>query len=69
MKKKYRVIWNEVYACSKVVEAESEAEAKAMCYDCDDPDKMEFSSYGDWGVIAEDKLNPNETNFVTTYGE
>lgn len=60
MKTKYRVIWNEVYACSKVVEAESEEEAKAMCYDCDSPDTKEFCNFEDWGVIEESELNPEE---------
>lgn len=67
--KKFRVCWNETFVCSKVVEAKSEAEAQEMCYDCDDPDTRQFESYHDWSVIAEDELNPNETNFVTTYGE
>ena len=59
MKKKYRVVWNEVYCCSKVVEAESEEKAKELCYDCDDPDQKVFGSYEDWGV---EELDENEDN-------
>lgn len=60
MKQKFRVVWNETYVCSKVVEAENEAEAQEMCYDTDEPDTKEFESYHDWSVIAEDELNPTE---------
>lgn len=60
MKKKYRVIWNETFVCSKVVEAGSEEEAQEMCYDIDDPDTREFEGYHDWGVIEEDELDPPE---------
>ena len=55
MKKRYRVVWNEVYCCSKVVEAESEEEAQELCYDCDDPDQKVFGSYEDWGVTEADE--------------
>ena len=58
--KKYRVIWTEKYACSKMVEAESKEEAIDKCYDLDESDTREFEGTSDWSVIEESELNPEE---------
>ena len=48
--KKYYVVWNEVYCCSKTVEANSAQEAIDKCYDIDDPDQKVFGSFEDWSA-------------------
>lgn len=58
---KFRVVWDETYNCSKVVEAETEAEAMEKCYNDDHPDTREFSHHHDFSVIRESELNPEMT--------
>ena len=57
--KKYTVVWNEVYCCSKEVEAESEGEAIAKCQHNPDHDQKLFGSYEDWGAF-ENKEQDND---------
>ena len=58
---KFRVVWDETYTCSKVVEAETEAEAMEMCYNEDCPDTKNLSHHHDFSVIRESELNPEMT--------
>lgn len=62
-KRRFRVVWSETYNCSKVVVAASREEALSLAYESSDEgteDKKELDSTHDWGVIADDELNPPE---------
>ena len=58
MAKRYRVTWTEHVRCSSVVDAASESDAVAACYDIDNgvtpgTIKREAESTSDWNVEEE----------------
>ena len=74
---KFRVTWDEVYSCSRTVEAASIEEAKEIVRGEEmdgvaEPDNKEFSEYKDWGAVKvitlEEKYNEAKKRYEEKYG-